>query len=100
VLAYQKTNAHVLVACLQVDWEAILGQSPDEFITSVSPWLYPEQARAGSVTNSKSKLVLVKNQLSSNSFPDVQSLPAVSQFVGTIRERLEALNGEGADRVA
>jgi hypothetical protein len=86
---------------VQVDWEAILGQSPDEFITSVSPWLYPEQARAGSrpATSAKSKLVLVKNQLSMDSFPDVETLPAVQQLVGTIRERLEALNGEGTDRV-
>ncbi|KAL3144958.1 hypothetical protein ABBQ32_003464 [Trebouxia sp. C0010 RCD-2024] len=29
----------------QVDWEAILARSPEPFIQSVSPWLYPSAAR-------------------------------------------------------
>lgn len=29
----------------QVDWEAILARSPNPFIQSVSPWLYPPAAR-------------------------------------------------------
>ena len=29
----------------QVDWEAILARSPEPFIQSVSPWLYPPAAR-------------------------------------------------------
>lgn len=27
--------------CIQVDWEAIMSSSPDAFLDSVKPWLYP-----------------------------------------------------------
>ena len=32
-------------------------------------------------------------------FPDVTGLPQVSDILGTVRNRLEALNGEGLRRV-
>ena len=35
----------LLLQNYQVDWEAILARSPEPFIQSVSPWLYPPAAR-------------------------------------------------------
>ncbi|KXZ44388.1 hypothetical protein GPECTOR_68g359 [Gonium pectorale] len=77
----------------QVDWEAILAQHPDQFIASVSAWLYPPQAKGlpapaadGAATPAAA------------AFPPMSSLPPVSEVLGTIRHRLIALNGEGAKR--
>ena len=38
-------NVSCSVQNYQVDWEAILARSPEPFIQSVSPWLYPPAAR-------------------------------------------------------
>ena len=38
----------------QVDWEAILARSPEPFIQSVSPWLYPPAARETPLQSSPS----------------------------------------------
>lgn len=76
----------------QVDWEAILAQHPDQFIKSVGAWLYPSQAR-GLQTDAEG---------SNNGkpvFSPMDSLPKVSDLLGTIRHRLIALNGEGPKRI-
>ena len=66
-----------------MDWEAILAQHPDQFISSVSPWLYPPQAKG------------VDSQVAeSHAFPAVETLPEVSQLLATVRQRLIAMNGE------
>lgn len=78
----------------QVDWEAILAQHPDQFIASVSKWLYPAAARGasagGAVAPSGTQHLV---------FPEVTSLPPMNDIVGTIRNRLEALNGESYPRL-
>lgn len=72
----------------QVDWEAILNTHPEHFIASVSKWLYPEQARGGIEPPARSEL-----------FPDVMTLPLVSDLLSTPRHRIEALNGMDARRL-
>ncbi len=42
---------------LQVDWEAILSENPEDFKASVSKWLYPPAAKGEDVV---SKQVRVK----------------------------------------
>ncbi|GAX83792.1 hypothetical protein CEUSTIGMA_g11217.t1 [Chlamydomonas eustigma] len=72
----------------QVDWEAILNQHPDQFVASVSSWMYPPPAR-GQGPASEETL---------KEFPDVESLPQVSEVLHSLRRRIEALN-EDARRI-
>ena len=45
---------HPLLQNYQVDWEAILARSPEPFVQSVSPWLYPPAARETPLQSSPS----------------------------------------------
>jgi hypothetical protein len=76
----------------QVDWEAILNTDPDHFITSVSKWLYPDKARGLDDSTSTSLAT-------SDLFPDIITLPMVSELISTPRYRIEALNGLEARRL-
>ncbi len=67
-----------------MDWEAILAQHPDQFITSLSPWLYPAQAKGEEASPAATP----------TAFPGVDTLPEVSQMLATVRQRLVALNGQ------
>lgn len=53
---------------VQVDWEGILRPTPEDFIASVSPWIYPARRKV------------------------TMDLPDVSSACPTIRTLLEALN--------
>ena len=59
---------------MQVDWEAILNESPAAFIASVESWLLPSTRGAASL--------------------DVGALPAVEQTLPTMRGIIEALNND------
>jgi hypothetical protein len=112
--------------CVQVDWEAILAKHPQQFIDRLSRWFVPEAAlpipplpatstAAGSSTcnpaaatsgssagaspaasprGSSSKVVAAAKAL-----PDVEKMPAVSEVLATLRQRLNALNGPDAKPV-
>lgn len=105
-----------------MDWEAILAQHPDQFIASVSPWLYPPAARgeaqgqqqqqgqgavagegAGAEAPAVAAVAGTEGTAAGGSggapvFPPVDTLPRVPEVLGTIRQRLVALNGEGSKR--
>lgn len=70
----------------QVDWEAILSQQSAQFIESVSKWLFPGALR-GACDDNASCAALARELL-----PELSSLPSVSEVLGTMRRRLEALN--------
>jgi hypothetical protein len=74
----------------QVDWEAILAQHPDQFAASVSNWLLPPAARSDTSGTSAP---------ASPTWPDVGSLAAVRDVLGTTRARLHALNPPGLNLV-
>lgn len=78
-----------------MDWEAILSQHPDEFAKAVGSWLLPAKARDGSAASA-----VQQAGESEARFPDISSLPSVNDYVGTIRQRLEGLNGESSKRLA
>jgi hypothetical protein len=70
----------------QVDWEAILAQRPEQFRQAVGRWLLPPQARGEAGSDAQAQ-----------QFPPVLELPAVPELLGTMRARLEALNGPCTD---
>jgi hypothetical protein len=72
----------------QVDWEAILAQRPQQFREAVSGWLLPPQARGEAGSEQQAQ-----------QFPPVLELPPVTEVLGTMRARLEALNGPDARRI-
>ncbi|PNW88256.1 hypothetical protein CHLRE_01g021450v5 [Chlamydomonas reinhardtii] len=80
----------------QVDWEAILAQHPDQFTASVSAWLYPPQAR-GQVAPA-AELEAAAGGGKAPVFPAIDALPPVSEVLGTVRQRIFALNGENSKR--
>lgn len=111
----------------QVDWEAILNQHPDAFVESVSKWLYPSEARGLESTSDKLQVITdydcscmcsvcfckltgrnfpvssVMNEQTFNfllqMFPSVDTLPPISDVLHTLRNRIEALNGESSKRL-
>ena len=111
----------------QVDWEAILNQHPDAFVESVSKWLYPSEARGLESTSDKLQVITdcdcscmcgvcfckltgrnfpvssVMNEQTFNfllqMFPSVDTLPPISDVLHTLRNRIEALNGESPKRL-
>ena len=78
----------------QPDWEAILSESPRPFISSLSKWLYP--AAASHAPHAKFEMA---NDTASAEQSGIESLPAVKELLGTMRARLEALNGLDAERI-
>jgi hypothetical protein len=111
----------------QVDWEAILAKHPQQFIDRLSRWFVPESALpipplpatsvaagssssggaaaatgsssaggspAASPRGSSSKVVAAAKAL-----PEVGQMPVVSEVLGTLRQRLNALNGPEAKPV-
>lgn len=76
----------VWLVCLQtyqVDWEAILAQSVEPFIDSVSPWLYPPAAK-GMPTAVPERLIGVDFEF--------DQLPHIRGVLSSARRRLDALN--------
>jgi hypothetical protein len=71
----------VITQNYQTDWEAILSRNAADFISSVSAWMYPVQARNGGGAVDQDAGAL-------------GCLPLVKDVLGTARVRLEALNGE------
>lgn len=89
---------------MQVDWEAILEQHPDQFIEALSKWMYPPAVRDAQASLPAAAAQAAANNTelaaaSDSTFPGISTLPHMSDFVGTIRQRLEALNGPGSQRV-
>ncbi len=80
-------------ACAQVDWEAILSQHPDKFISAVSSWLLPAAARGNHSVAAESA------KAQSATLPSVSDLPPVSDVLGTVRERIDALNSDEVPRI-
>ncbi|KAG2452817.1 hypothetical protein HYH02_002163 [Chlamydomonas schloesseri] len=80
----------------QVDWEAILAQHPDQFTASVSAWLYPPQARGQPAPAAAELEAAGSGKVPT--FPPIDSLPPVSEVLGSIRQRIFALNGENSKR--
>lgn len=78
----------------QVDWEAILNPRPEDFIASVGKWLYPSEAREGG-----GESTIQASPSPSELFPDLPTLPLVSEILFSPRYRIEALNGLDARRV-
>ena len=76
----------------QPDWEAILSDSPRPFISSLSQWLYPKAAACDAA---HAEHELGDNKVST----ELERLPAVKELLGTMRARLEALNGMEAERI-
>ncbi len=72
----------------QVDWEAILESSPDNFVSAVGSWLYPQAARGQPCLPATNPL-----------YPDPESLPLVADTLITTRHRLEGLNGPDHPRL-
>eukprot|EP00879_Flechtneria_rotunda_P018475 GHRR01019379.1.p1 GENE.GHRR01019379.1~~GHRR01019379.1.p1 ORF type:complete len:374 (+),score=188.43 GHRR01019379.1:48-1169(+) len=108
----------------QVDWEAILARHPQQFIERLAQWFIPEQAcppapaapAAASISPSSSNSPMASPRSSdagsssgkgqhaaliaaAKQLPDVESLPAVNQALGTIKQRFNALNGPDAKPV-
>ncbi|KAG2444526.1 hypothetical protein HXX76_001272 [Chlamydomonas incerta] len=80
----------------QVDWEAILAQHPDQFTASVSAWLYPPQARGQAAPAAEAEAAAGGGK--APAFPAIDALPPVSEVLGTVRQRIFALNGEKSKR--
>ncbi len=80
----------------QTDWEAILESSPEGFIASVGSWMYPPELREnnGSGGGGSGGGEVVPWPCASAS-----ELPQVKDVLGTMRERLEALNGLDGPRI-
>lgn len=72
---------------VQVDWEAILAQRPQQFIDAVSPWMLPAAAKGGAAPSSSSAV------------PPPDRLPQLVSVLCTMRQRIEALNGPDAPRI-
>ena len=85
-----------------MDWEAILSQHPDHFADAISKWLLPLQAlpliAADGAAKASASTGAVDN-VAQSEFPNVATLPPLNSVLGTIRGRIEALNGEGAQRL-
>ena len=100
---FSRADECVLVQSYQPDWEAILSRSPRDFIASVSKWLYPAAAHASSVVSSGgtgptapcTKDVSPETAAVMSPLPalPLDELPVVGDILGTLRARLEALNG-------
>ena len=89
-LLFSGADECVLVQSYQPDWEAILSRSPQDFIASVSKWLYPAAAHA---------LTVVSSGDTGPSALPLDELPVVGDILGTLRARLEALNGPEAPQI-
>ena len=95
----------------QTDWEAILSRTPQAFIASVSKWLYPPAARTPTAVSSSnggtSGTDAFTNGASSEAAAEATSphvraldgIPVVKEILGTLRARLEALNGPKALKI-
>ncbi|MEW5314536.1 MAG: hypothetical protein WDW38_006026 [Sanguina aurantia] len=101
ILALFWAAGHPITAAIpktfQVDWQAILSQSPADFIAALSPWMLPPECRRGAPPPARGSPDVAPSL--PPVFPPVSALPSVGSVLVTIRNRLEALNGEGARRV-
>lgn len=112
---------------LQVDWEAILSDHPDRFAEEVGSWLLPQdvrwksgaggqglrrrgEGREGQGREGEAAEAVGAGQgtgagaggragAASAQFPDVESLPAVSSVLRSVRQRVEALNPPVVPRI-
>lgn len=75
---------------VQTDWEAILESSPDAFIAALKPWMWPPELEAGGGAGEAA----VEAPCAA-----VGALPAVGKVLGTMRARLEALNGSDGPKI-
>ena len=76
----------------QTDWEAILEGDPAAFVASVSAWLAPPELGSGDGG-------AAARSMEDWPCPPLADLPAVAEVLGTMRARIEALNGPDAPRV-
>lgn len=91
-----------------MDWEAILTQHPSDFIAAMAKWLIPtvgltpEQATARTSAAPPPRARASPDVAASDPqlvFPPVSEVVPVDQVLATIRQRLEALNGEKEKRI-
>ncbi|PSC68513.1 suppressor of RPS4-RLD 1-like isoform X1 [Micractinium conductrix] len=81
----------------QTDWEAILESSPQRFLASVAPWMYPpelQHAARGEGGGGGGG-----GAAAAPPCDPVDQLPQILEVLPTMRARLEALNGPDAPRI-
>jgi hypothetical protein len=101
-------SSHPL-SCLQVDWEAILAQHPQQFIDRLSEWFVPQAALpcapilGSNVAGAPASAAAGGSNGSSGGgsvvLPEVEAMPEVNEVLATFRQRLNALNGPQATPV-
>ncbi len=69
-----------------MDWQAILCQDPDGFVSEVGSWLLPPAARGQPGPDV-------------DVLPDPMTLPLVGETLDTYRHRIESLNFPDSRRV-
>lgn len=79
--------------CTQVDWEAILSQHPDQFIDALSKWMYSAKVQSAIADAPLAAGQLVSQQ--GSTFPEPETMVSAEEVVGTVRMRIDALNGVG-----
>lgn len=101
----------VLLQSYQTDWEAILSRTPQAFIASVSKWLYPPAARTptpasgskGGTSGTDGFTGGATSEAAAGITPPhvraLDGIPVVKEIMGTLRARLEALNGPKALKI-
>ena len=117
-LKWAYTNTWILVQNNQVDWEALLQQTPELFMKSLDWLVQPaltsinksSDSNATSTSTSEAQIEAesqsetngikeTEASKASDSSSSMRSLPSVKDLLPTLRNRLEALNGPSMHRL-